>query len=1394
MARYALVVGIAKYDNFRHLDKAATDAAAIARILQTHGQYQVEPLPKRLVESENRWELAPDKKVTGKELGQVLETFLLERAKGQEALIYFAGHGFEVPGLGSKKKGYLATSDGTSDGRNAILFSDLNDLIRESRLSSLVLIVDCCHAGSFLERTLLESTLTAFKEKQDYYLMTACRSFERAREGEAHGVFTAAVLQGLQANNADSEGAVTGDRLFDFIQRELRQSGQEPIRTGTGRSITLVNYQPQEQTVTAIVDEQGEVVCPYQGLQAFTAAQREFFFGRKRIVEAIKQNLEQQTFVPVIGASGSGKSSVVRAGLMPWLEESGWRILEPIKPGFEPLASLRGVFEPFFKRSRSEIQALHQLVHHDSVGLAGVMERIPGNERYVLIVDQFEELFTVCASESDRQRFIELITQVATVSNARLAVVTTMRADFLEPCLHYPALHYLIQAQTVFMPPLTGIDLRDAITEPAKRQGYIVEDALLLQILEDVGKEPGFLPLLEFALTKLWEKRDTENYLLTLKQYEKLGGLIGSLNLHAERVYHYQDYEVELPSEARDPQEQEWIKHIFLMLVRTGDGERDTRQRQPKARLLAISGDTSEAREVLNDLLEELVQGRLLVVGKEGLNTNWIDLAHEALIDGWKQFVEWRSLDRDLRKLLDRLRDALRQWQNSLCDNEVMMGGLLVQVRENWEFLEPQLDKIEREFYWRSIAYEQNRIADLEQALAQAQQRQVEVEKTEIKALCKSSEALRALDQEFDALLESLRAAAKLKHVAWLNTDPQIQAQVTTTLQQSLYWIREQNRIEGHEDILWSITFSPDGQIIASGSRDRKIKLWSQNGTLLKTLEGHRSGILSVRFSPDGTTLASGSRDQTIKLWSRDGILLKTLEGHSDCVTSLSFSHENQVIASASDDKTVKLWSIDGTLLKTLEGHDGRVLSVCFSPDGQIIASGSEDKTIRLWNLIDAAPLKTFEGHDRDVLSVNFSPDGQTIVSGSADDTIRLWDLDGILINTIQAHDGYVTDASFSPDGQMIVSSGWDNTVRLWSREGKLLKTLIGHSGKVVGTSFSPDSQSVVSASADRTVKLWSSRSKNILEHGGEVHGLDFSPDGKLIASSGLDKVVKLWDNNGNLIRTFRGHNESVWSVNFSPDGCTIASASFDETVKLWSLDGTLINTILTGGETWNSSFHPFDRIIASACNHDIKIWNLDGTLVRTIKGHDAPVTNVCFSPNGKLLASASKDLTVRLWNLEGTLLATLTNYGWVWGLSFSPDSTLVASSGGDHLIKIWSIDGTLLKVLEGHGSVIQSVSFDPTSTMIVSASGDGTVRVWSVDGHLLRTLRNHNCWVRRAIFSSGGKTIASAGNDGRIVLWALESSLTSLMQYGCAWVKDYLQTNPNVEETDRHLCDGVCE
>jgi signal transduction histidine kinase len=708
MARYALVIGVAAYNNFRNLEKAVTDAEAIAQLLERQGNFQeVKRLPAKWLKDEGRWTVAPDKKLTGKELGNALRTFLLEQAAKNEAVIYFAGHGFPVSSCMGVEEGYLATSDCAEDGRNAIPLRHFNALMVESDLSSLVVMLDCCYAGTLLERQLLEPTFTAFNTKQDYYLITACRGFEKAYEGVEHGVFTGAILKGLAAENADEKGQVSGDRLFDFIASELKGSGQEPIRMGWGRSLTLVQYPPKKTTV--VVDE----TCPYQGLQAFGKEQARFFFGREKVVQLLMETLGQANFVPIIGASGSGKSSVVRAGLIPRLEKNGWRVLEPILPGDEPLAELKTVLIELF--GRTEGRELYSLIKTE--GLLPVIERLSGSERFLLVVDQFEEVFTLCPKEEEKRQFIELLTQVAEIPASRLVIVTTMRADFLEPCLSYESLTRLIQDEAVYMPPLVGAELEEAIEEPTKLQGYSFEKGLLGEILQDVGQEKECLPLLQFALTELWEKRDREQHLLTVEQYRALGGVTGALNDRAEKIYTYKDFLKESPQQERPPQEQEWIKRIFLKLVRTGEGIKDTRKRQPKAKLLAMASDKVGATYA-SPLLDELIQARLLVTGQENRQEEaWVDLAHEALMEGWQEFTQWRQENRELRRLSDRVEDALKEWQEkSQDDSYLLSGGLLSEVQNHWSVLESSLSLTAEKFYRRSENYWQQQEEALKQA------------------------------------------------------------------------------------------------------------------------------------------------------------------------------------------------------------------------------------------------------------------------------------------------------------------------------------------------------------------------------------------------------------------------------------------------------------------------------------------------------------------------------------------------------------------------------------------------------------------------------------------------------------------------------------------------------
>jgi hypothetical protein len=1044
MARYALVLGIAKYDNFTNLPKAVNDAEHIAQLLREQGRFDVQPLPSKLIESENRWQIALDKKLTGKQLGEALRIFLLEKAKGAEALIYFAGHGFEAPSLTGIKKGYLATSDCNKDGQNAIAFDDLNSLIAESELSSLVVLLDCCYAGSLLETSFIRSSFPVFNSNADYCLITASRAFERAREDAEGGIFTKAVIKGLFEDQAKgTTGEVNANDLMSFVSRELRGSGQEAIYMGGGRSIPLVWYPPKNQVAAAVVSEE----CPYRGLQAFDKEHAKFFFGRQKVVSLIQQKLTQANFIPIIGASGSGKSSVVRAGLIPVLEKNGWRVLEPILPGVEPLAELKRAFTQLFERT--EIREISAFI--DTKGLSPVISKLTGSERCLLVVDQFEEIFTLGSQEEERQRFIELLTQV---SEGRLAIVTTMRADFLEYCLNYKSLTQLIQEQAVYMPPLLGAELEEAIASPANLQGYQLQRGLLGTIRQEVvGQEKGCLPLLQFALTELWEQRDKQTHQLTIAKFNELGGVIGALNRHAENLY-----------ASFTKQQQDWVKRIFWKLVRTGAEDKDTRQRQPKQELLSLANENLDEQQAINQVIEKLIQGRLIVTDTEAREEAWIDLAHEALIEGWQRFAQWRQQDRDLRRLSDRLADALREWVNK-GENEryLMQGGLLAEVRENWEKLEFLSSPQAKNFYQCSDAFEQHQIATLEKALTESRLRE------------KAARIENLLPfQPLDSLVLAIQTIGENQE----KLPQQILAPVQNSLIQVMNKVRVSIPFPGHEGDVNSVALSTDGQTIVSGGDDGTVRLWNRQGLpLAEPLRGHKFWVNSVAISTDGQTIVSGGHDGTVRLWNRQGHpLAEPLPGHQGNVNSVAISTDGQTIVSGGTDGTVRLWNLQGLpSVEPLPGHEGYVRSVAISANGQTIVSGGTDGTVRLWNRQGLPLAEPSPGHEDVVLSVAISTDGQTIVSGGSDGTVRLWNRQGLsLAEPLRGHLGIVFSVTISTDGQTIVSGGHDGTVRLWNRQGlSLAEPLRGHLGIVFSVAISTDGQTIVSGGSDGTVRLW---------------------------------------------------------------------------------------------------------------------------------------------------------------------------------------------------------------------------------------------------------------------------------------------------------------------------------
>ncbi|WYL93733.1 MAG: hypothetical protein HEQ35_07505 [Gloeotrichia echinulata IR180] len=1167
------------------------------------------------------------------------------------------------------------------------------------------------------------------------------------------------MLSGLSADNTNDNGQVTGDRLFDKIATELKNSGQEPIRMGWGRSITIVTH--QQKIAAHAFEVKNE--CPYQGLKAFEAEQKEFFFGRKQVVRDILAKLSQKPFLPMIGASGSGKSSVVLAGLIPeLLKNPGWRVIEPIKPGFEPLEELRTAFKQCFKQA-NKLKQFQTLSNNYPHNLPEIIENFPGAEKLLLVVDQFEEVFTVCADKEEKQRFIDLLTQVVDISDARLAVVITMRADFIEPCLHYESLTHLIQTQAVFMPPLTGVDLKETITEPAKLQGHSVEEALLLKILQDVKQEPGFLPLLEFALTKLWDKRDQEKHQLTLEQYEKLAGLSGALNLHAENVYNYQDFEEESPTQQRTQQEKDWIRLIFLRLLRTGEGEKDTRQRQAKATILNIAGNDPNQQQQLSELIDGeggLVKGRLLVTGKDEQGEAWIDLAHEALIEGWQTFREWRQQDRDLRRLSDRLADARREWLNKRKnDKYLMQGGLLAEVRDSWQQLQlylqsPQEDE---DFYKRSDAEEKDRIAELERALTESRLRE---------------KAARIENLLPFQPLESLVLAIQTMGENLEKLPQQILAPVQNSLSQVTNKATVSIPLRGHKDVVRSVAISPDGLTIVSGGGDDTVRLWNRQGQpLTEPLRGHEGEVYSVAISPDGQMIVSGGDDGTVRLWNRQGQpLTEPLRGHQGRVNSVAISPDGQTIVSGGDDGTVRLWNPQGQpLTEPLRGHEGWVYSVAISADGQTIVSGGEDGTVRLWNPQGQPLTEPLRGHEDAVISVAISPDGQTIVSGGRDNTVRLWNRQGQpLTEPLYGHEGGIYSFAISPDGQTIVSGGGNGTVRLWNPQGQpLTEPLRGHQGRVYSVAISADGQTIVSGSGDNTVRLWNRQGQPLTEplrgHEGEVYSVAISPDGQMIVSGGDDGTVRLWNRQGQpLTEPLRGHQGRVNSVAISADGQTIVSGGQDGTVRLWNRQGQPLTEPLRGHEDWvNSVAISLDgqTIVSGGQDGTVRLWNRQGQpLTEPLRGHEDGVNSVAISADGQTIVSGGDDGTVRLWNRQGQPLTEPLggHEGEVYSVAISPDGQTIVSGGDDGTVQLWNRQGQpLTEPLRGHEGWVNSVAISPDGQTIVSGGEDGTVRLWNRQGQpLTEPLRGHEGWVNSAAISPDGQTIVSGGGDDTVRLW----------------------------------------
>ena len=1249
--------------------------------------------------------------------------------------------------------------------------------------------------------------------------------------------------QGVQKQSAGDVSILGDENATAFVTAAAQATVDQ------SRHQTIINYYYRESidVISDDADAGDELPCPYRGLFHFGPDDADYFFGRSLFVSALETAVKRRAFIPVLGASGSGKSSVVLAGLVPRLQQIGRWQFTHFRPGEDPFHSLALALVPLYAPSLGATEQMAQArqlagyLRSGEVNLADAIATIRRHypsDRIFLIADQFEELYSLNTDEGIRRQFLDCLLSALSsspdVDGPPLVVIATLRADFLGNALAYRRFADELQKGDIKLGAMTAEELTLAIEQPAKKLGVRFEDGLVRRILQDVQDEPGNLPLLEFALTELWKRRDKK--LLTHEAYEEIGEVKGALARHADAKYN-------LLSAAEKAE----VKRIFVQLVHPGQGTEDTRRLATKSEIGTSNWP----------IVKRLADARLVVTSRSvAQQQETVEVVHEALIRNWGQLRAWMENDREFRVWQDQLRASMQQWESSQRDEGALLRGApLAEAEENLSDRRSDLSAAERAFIQQSLALrdrqikrEKKRLSVLRslvvfsssvavlamiagitayrsarsaEAARQEEARQTEIaagaqqdaENQEAVAISQYSQVLYNWNRDkIEALIEGIRAGKALQQVS--QVDPEAENQVKIALQQAIYGISEQNRLQGHDGGVQSVTYSPDGQTLATAGRDNTAKLWRLSGEPLATLNGHDDVVWSVTFSPDGETLATASRDGTIRLWDTKGAELEVFKGHEGDVYSVAFSPNGKTVVSAGEDSTVRLWNLDGDLLQTMEGHSGAVNGVAFSPNGRTVASASDDGTIKLWTT-QGELTRTLEGHKGSVQAVSFSPDGVEIASASEDNTVKLWSLEGentgANTDTLN-HPDMVWQVAYSPDGKMLASVGRVNQVKLWRRNGQEIQTLRGHdaNGDVWGVSFSPDSEHLATAARDATVKLWTvnreieSIDQDILvirAHKGLVEQAEFSPDGKAIASASWDRTVKLWNLQGEEVQTFSGHEDDVWDVSFSPDGKTLASTGRDLSIRLWNLDGEEIQTIqgpTDGIEI--ATFSPDGETLATASWDNLaRIWSRQGNELRALNGHDATVESVEYSPNGEMLVTGSWDKTAKLWNTNGQAIQTLTGHNApVESATFSPDNQTVITTGWDNTARLWDLEGKELQVLEGHSGWVRDADFSPDGNLIATASVDQTVRLWRKESNnsyrLDRTLWAHGASVNSVDFSPDGRYLVSSDSSGVLILGAvaLDQTVSDLLDKGCGWVKDYLENSPYVSDADRQLCEGV--
>jgi WD40 repeat protein/tetratricopeptide (TPR) repeat protein len=1151
---------------------------------------------------------------------------------------------------------------------------------------------------------------------------------------------------------------------------------------------------------------------PFRGLEVFDFEHAPIFHGRTKEIGAVLEALEvqlreQRPFVLVVGPSGSGKSSLVRAGVLPLLTQPEtiegiglWRraVTRPGAGGrdsdcFDALASallespalpalanpestdavrdlateLREHSDSIALRLRDaldhaarewKIEQVHYLTEkerefreagrtEDADSAREQRERLDlPRARLALVIDQLEELFTSGFASDVQQKYVATIAGLA--RSGRVFLIATLRSDFYASYQQFPELIELSRpAGKVDLRPPTGNEIGNMIRLPAEAAG--------LQFEEDQGSGQHLDQALAEVATGTPESLPLLEHVLSL--------LYEAQAARGDDLLRWSDYRelgelkgalakhAEAVFNTLQPDEQAAFPVIMRRLVTLGQGEEEVPNRRTVPyRDFVVSTDRDDGARAFVDLF---IKERLLVADTDPQGEMTVTVAHEALLREWQRVKVWLKENREFLRMRDRLDASLRLWHDrgKQKDDLLRRGLPLAEGEKLVKDFEESLS-LEAINYVRASISERKRRRHVQDGI-----RYTILAAITGLAIFAGLQWFRAEGQRQNAaqaLKSEAEIAAKLKE--------QLKQASWASFNQAERQFQLKNWNEAVALLARAIKFDPTNQVVSQRFFHELIAHREKALSIPVRLFAHHETVYQASFDGDGTRILTASWDKTAKIWETgSGNLIMTF-AHNAAVNTAKFSPDGTRVVTASADKTAKLWDAgSGRLLRSFN-HQDNVTDATFSPDGVQIATASADKTVKVWAVSSGKLIATVT-HQGVVNAVAFSPDGKRVLTASADKTAKLWDaVSGALIASFP-HQGIVYFARFSPDGTRIVTTSGDRTAKLWDASSANLLATFTHQDSVYYAAFSPDGTRVISASADKTAKLWETPSAKliaILMHHDVVFHAAFSPDGERIVTASWDDTAKLWTTSGKLIASF-SHQDELNDAVFSPDGSQVLTASWDKTAKLWEARmGELIASFDHSDGVNDAVFSPDGaRVLTASSDKKARVWDaISGKLIESCQ-HDASVNAVALSPDGSRILTGAADHTAKIWEMKtGTLVATFSHEDSVNAAVFSPDGTRILTAGSDKKAKLWDlVSGKLLLTVE-HDEGVNAAAFSPDGRRILTGSADKTARLWDAATGNLVVSFDHEDSVNHVAFSPDGARILTACADKTANLWDVAS------------------------------------